>query len=461
MLGITPAGAAAVSFSAPANFGVGTNPSAVAVGEFNADSDPDLAVANYGSGNVSILNGSGPTTGMFTGPTNLAAGTYPTDVAVGDFEGNSFPDLAVTNYGGANLSMFLGSNLGTFSGPTNATVGTNPSSVAVGDFNNDNDPDLAVANYAGGVGDAGNVSILLGAAGASFAAPATILAGGAPIAVEVGEFNGDSDPDLAVANYAGNASILLGTGPAAGTFTAPTTVSAGSGPRSIAVGEFNGDTDPDLAIANATSGNVSILLGTGPAAGTFASPTTLTAGLQESAVAVGEFNGDTDPDLAVANYGGGVSILLGSGPAAGTFTGSVDFAAGTNPNSVAVGEFNGDSHPDLVVGNYNGGNVSILLGQPDADDDTVGDASDNCAAMANTSQANNDGDPLGDVCDPDDDNDGVLDVADGCPTVAASTANGCTASATGQRAAALKKCKKKRKAAARKKCKKRALKLPV
>jgi hypothetical protein len=38
--------------------------------------------------------------------------------------------------------------------------------------------------------------------------------------------------------------------------------------------------------------------------------------------------------------------------------------------------------------------------------------------VANTDQANNDGDALGDVCDPDDDNDGVEDGDDNCPTVA-------------------------------------------
>ena len=38
----------------------------------------------------------------------------------------------------------------TFTGPTNFTVGDNPNSVAVGDFNGDGDPDFAVANEFGG-----------------------------------------------------------------------------------------------------------------------------------------------------------------------------------------------------------------------------------------------------------------------------------------------------------------------
>ena len=61
---------------------------------------------------------------------------------------------------------------------------------------------------------------------------------------------------------------------------------------------------------------------------------------------------------------------------------------------------------------------------PDADADGVPDASDNCPAVSNQGQANNDGDSEGDPCDADDDNDGVTDAADSCPVVAGSLAAG-------------------------------------
>jgi len=50
----------------------------------------------------------------------------------------------------------------------------------------------------------------------------------------------------------------------------------------------------------------------------------------------------------------------------------------------------------------------------DGDSDGVGDTSDNCVAMSNWSQADNDGDGAGDACDSDDDDDTVLDVSDNC-----------------------------------------------
>ncbi len=51
----------------------------------------------------------------------------------------------------------------------------------------------------------------------------------------------------------------------------------------------------------------------------------------------------------------------------------------------------------------------------DPDCDGVTDPADNCPAVSNSSQANHDGDLLGDACDSDDDNDGVPDGTDYCP----------------------------------------------
>src|SRR2546423_117929 len=144
-----------------------------------------------------------------------------------------------------------------FSDPTSIPLppGSGPLSVAVSDFNGDLDPDLAVAN-----GGSNNVSILLGGAGGSFTGPTQFGARASPRSVAVGDFNADSDPDLAVANGgSANVSILLGG--AGGSFSAPTTLVVGTEPRSVAVGDFNGDSALDLAVANQLSANVSILLG--------------------------------------------------------------------------------------------------------------------------------------------------------------------------------------------------------
>src|SRR4051794_3197095 len=98
-----PAAFAVVSFSGPTNFPTGATPTMVATGDFNGDLRPDLAVANRGSGNVSILLGNG--SGGFTGATNFSAGGGPRAIVVGYFNGDSDPDLAVANYQSDEVSI--------------------------------------------------------------------------------------------------------------------------------------------------------------------------------------------------------------------------------------------------------------------------------------------------------------------------------------------------------------------
>ncbi|MGA2740903.1 MAG: FG-GAP-like repeat-containing protein [Bryobacteraceae bacterium] len=86
---------------------VGANPMAVTAADFNQDGDPDLAVANYGSGTVTVLLGDGK--GGFTaGPGSpFASGASPASIAVGDFSGNSRLDLAVANEGDNTVTVLL------------------------------------------------------------------------------------------------------------------------------------------------------------------------------------------------------------------------------------------------------------------------------------------------------------------------------------------------------------------
>ena len=93
-----------VSFIARHDFDAGQNPYSVAVGDFNRDGVQDLAVANHGSANVSVLLGNGD--GTFQGAQNFGAGGGPWSVAVGDFNRDGLQDLAVANFGGPpNVSV--------------------------------------------------------------------------------------------------------------------------------------------------------------------------------------------------------------------------------------------------------------------------------------------------------------------------------------------------------------------
>ena len=307
----------------------------------------------------------------FTGPSYFAVGSFPASVAVGEFNQDGHPDRAVANEFSDNVSVLLGGSGGSFGGPTNYATGAFADSVAVGDFNRDGDPDLAVANAG-----SGTVSVLRGDSGGSFTAALSVPAGDFPASVAVGDFNQDGNPDLAVADKLSGVILVL-RGDGSGSFTAATTIASGShlpasdrGPTSVAVGNFNGDQDPDLAVANESSGEISVLLGD---AGTnFTGPTIVASGTDPVdpvsdpvSVALGDFNQDSDPDLAVAEYSPGqVRVLLGG--AGGSFTTSTkvppENQADGGLSSVAVGDFNRDGDPDLAAANQLSGNVEVLLG---------------------------------------------------------------------------------------------------
>jgi hypothetical protein len=331
-------------------YGVGTNPESVAVGDFNGDGLPDLAIANKG-GNVTVLWGTG--SGTFGSARSYAAGGHPISVAAGDLNGDGILDLAVANYDSGTVSVLFGYGDGTFQLPVNYSAGANPYSVAIGDFNGDGKPDLAVANNGGG-----NVSVLLGNGVGIFQSAVNYGAGTNPTGIVLGDFNADGKQDLAVVNnHDGTVSVLLGNGD--GTFRAAVNYAVGSSPFFAAAADFNGDGKVDLVVANYSGNTVSLLAGNGD--GTFRAAVNFNAGANPYSVAVGDFNGDGTSDLIVTNNSGvSVSVLLGNGD--GTFQAPVSYSEGSNPGAIAVGDFNGDGRTDVVIANFNGSNVGVLLG---------------------------------------------------------------------------------------------------
>src|SRR6185436_1058497 len=92
--------------------------------------------------------------------------------------------------------------------PASYNVGANPQSVAMGDFNGDSRLDLAVANF-----DADTMSVLVNQGGGGFGAPTNYATGFGPIAVAAGDLSNDGKTDLAVANfYTQGISVFLGQG---------------------------------------------------------------------------------------------------------------------------------------------------------------------------------------------------------------------------------------------------------
>ncbi|HTR96780.1 MAG TPA: FG-GAP-like repeat-containing protein [Candidatus Acidoferrales bacterium] len=345
------------------SFVTGNAPHGVALGDFNGDGHPDLAVANSASNTVTILLGNGD--GTFRPKLDVAVGGRPFALAVADLNGDGHPDLVVVNNVTNNVAVLIGHGNGTFTLGGSYATGSGPYAVAVGDLNVDGHPDVVVANA-----NSGTISVLLGNGDGTLAPQVAYATGATPEAVAIGDLNGDGRPDVAVANSAA-ASVSVFPGLGGGALGARANYATGTTPDAVAIGDLNGDGLADLVVANLDSDDVSVWLqGAGGVLGARADYAT---GESPESVAIGDLNGDGHPDLAVSTIepdDNGVSVLKGRGdgtfrPVSGYHT-VTEFGAGGRPNSIVIGDLNGDGHPDLAVANFDANTASVLLGNGDA-----------------------------------------------------------------------------------------------
>jgi hypothetical protein len=407
---LVPAILRAQQFQTAHTYPVGANPLQAAVGDFNGDGYPDLAVTNGGGrsgSSVSVLLANG--NGTFQAAVNYTTTTVVFGgIAVADFNHDGKLDLVVLGSGG--VSILIGNGDGTFQAAV--TYSSNVTfllAVVAGDFNGDGNPDLvasksgamyflagngdgtfrsAVSTYSGGYGGlvaadfngdgkldvAGNQGSSLGVTTVSIGHGDGTFQGGVhysvgpyPQGLAVGDFNGDGKFDLAVAECAsstscntGNVAVLFGNSD--GTFQKATIFvgAADANPAGIVAADLNGDGKADLAVVNGSGDDVGVLDGNGD--GTFRHAVNWSAGLNSHFVVVGDFNHDGVPDMATVNgIGNNVSILLGTKN--GNFAAARNFPDHTQPRFVATGDFNEDGFIDLAVTDNDSGSVSILLGQ--------------------------------------------------------------------------------------------------
>ncbi len=228
--------------------------------DFNDDSSGhmDFATANYGAGNVTVVNNTG---GGFT-TTDYSTGAGPSDIVVSDLDNNDDEDIVVVNRNADTISVLLGDSATTtsFAAAVNYAVGDAPRRAMITDLNGDGKDDIVVTNSG-----SDSIAVLMGNGDGTLAAAVFYAVGDEPISLALGDLNADGNDDAVVGNYAGDSvSVLLGNGD--GSFDAKVDSSIGEGPYDVALADLHGDGGADIVVVNYgddadDAGSVSILFG--------------------------------------------------------------------------------------------------------------------------------------------------------------------------------------------------------
>ncbi len=250
---------------------------------------------------------------------DIGTGTLPYAVAFGDLDNDGKPDMIVCNTGSNTISVYRNASgsgavtASSFSSRFDFPTGQGPVAVAVGDLDGDGKPDLVTANE-----QSGTISIFRnlssGAFGASSLAPSISLATGShPYSLALSDLNGNGKPEIIVCNLNSNSISFFDNQTATGALTTASFAprndlgTGSTAPRSIAAGDLNGDGKPEIVFVHQGSDNVSIWHNLTPAnttgPATFFPWSVLPTGSSPIGVVIGDIDRDGRPDLAVANNG--------------------------------------------------------------------------------------------------------------------------------------------------------------
>jgi hypothetical protein len=198
----------------------------------------------------------------------------------------------------------------------------------------------------------------------SFVAAEPVTAPVDPDHAVMADLNHDGRIDAVVmSSRSRQMSIFLGSATSPSRFTPATVMTFGNDLRRPAVGDLNGDNNPDVAVPDHGAKGVWVMLGLGN--GSFLPPYLLQVGRNPSAVAIADFDGVRNADLAVTDAKQDrVFIRLNDGQTPPQFPNGPDFAIGDEPSAILTSDFNRDGRPDLAalnVGGPRGKDIGVLI----------------------------------------------------------------------------------------------------
>lgn len=324
-------------------------PFAVTAADVNLDGKADLIAASWDSIGISVHLGVGD--GTFLPRLTSWGPGAPWDIAVGDLDGDPYPDIAAPEVSSVLVCHGVGD--GTFSVAVDEYYPSQNGGryVALGDFNGDGVDDIAMPLFSA---PSGGIAVFLSDGVGGFTGPVNYPSRPGPQRIVAVDVNADTRVDLVVANYGvggseNSVSVFLGNGN--GSFQPKIDSGTVSGPIGVAAADFNGDSKVDIATCS-EDGIISILIGDGT--GSFGTPTNYPVGFVLVGVNAADVNGDGKPDLVTSDVTTSgppdkLKVLLNYGD--GTFSQPDSAYTALNPYCLGIADFNNDGKSDVVVSN--------------------------------------------------------------------------------------------------------------
>jgi len=345
------------TFASADFYDMGQTVGAAAVADFNGDTFPDIAVTLPAAQPRLLLGNRQGTFTLGQDPNSSYGSKTPdTNVEAVDFNGDGKVDLDMgtlerSGTSSGTQSIAFGSGDGKFSPP----AVLNNASPLVADFNHDGHGDMISVSGA-------TVNVLLGQSNKSFL-PATTALRLATYVFGVGDLNKDGTLDL-VLNFSDHLEIWLGKGD--GTFSYSQLIDnyGLSFYPIVAITDIDGDGSADIVLGPiddplASQNFLTVMYGNSD--GTFDAPAFYPLRHRYSQIMVADLDRDNKPDLVLSD-GSGISIVMNLGGRA--FDAEVYYVAGQSLSWLNVVDVNGDGFPDIVAANPGGTTVTVLLNQP-------------------------------------------------------------------------------------------------